>query len=85
MCPILGMSIHYFLLVSFMLLLIEGFQLYQIVKNVFEVWTTKLTVLYVIVAYTVPLLILIITVIMASFIEEDVWDVYRKYEMHLIR
>lgn len=76
------MIVHYFLLVAFMFMLIEGFQLYEIVKHVFEAWTTKLTIIYVVVAYAVPLLILIITVVTASFVEEDVLKVYKKYETY---
>lgn len=56
----MGAMLHYFLLVAYMWMLIEGFQLYRMVKNAFDGWTTKLTIFYVLVAYTVPLLIVIV-------------------------
>lgn len=83
MCPIMGMMEHYFLLVSFSWMLIEGIQFYRMVNNVFYAWTTKLTVFYFLVAYAVPLLIFFITILTASFTEEDVLGAYAGYEPYL--
>lgn len=72
----MGMSIHYFLLVAFMWMFIDGYQLYRIVNNFFNVWTIKMTVFYVILGYTVPLLTLMLTALAASFIQGNVLMVY---------
>lgn len=76
------MVLHHFLLVPFAGILIEGFQLIKIANNVFDVWATKLTVFYALVAYIVPLLIVLITIITASFIEENVLMAYSAYETY---
>ena len=70
------MVLHYFLLVAFMWMLIEGYQLYRIVTQVFDVLTTKLTIFYVLVAYIVPAVIVIATVLTATFIEDDFLKAY---------
>ena len=66
----MGMMEHYFLLVSFMWMLIEGYQFYRMVNNAFYARTRQWTVFYIIVAYAVPLLIFLITILVASFNEE---------------
>jgi len=62
----MGILLHYFLLVSFMWMFIEGVQLYRMTMNVFSVLTTKWTLAYMALAFTVPILIVGITVICAS-------------------
>lgn len=62
----MGVLLHYFLLVSFMWMFIEGVQLYRMTMNVFNVLTTKWTLAYIALAYTIPILIVGITVICAS-------------------
>ena len=45
----------------------EGLQLYRISVVVLDVWTTKWNTYFVLVAYTVPLLIITATILTASF------------------
>ena len=72
----MGMVLHYFLLVAFMWMLIEGYQLYRIVTQVFDVLTTKLTIFYFLVAYILPAVIVIATVLTATSIEDDFLKAY---------
>lgn len=72
----MGMVLHYFLLVAFMWMLIEGYQLYRIVTHVFDVLTTKLTIFYALVAYILPAVIVIATVLTATSIEDDFLKAY---------
>jgi len=72
----MGMVLHYFLLVAFMWMLIEGFELYRMVNHVFGASTSKLTIIYALLAYTVPLLIVVTTILTAVFIEEDFLNAY---------
>ena len=63
----MGILLHYFLLTSFMWMLIEGFQLYIMVVDVFRTRKTKIH--YAIVAYTVPFFIVGVTILTANSYE----------------
>jgi len=65
----MGILLHYILLASFMWMFIEGFQLYRLALNVFDVWNRKWTLFYIIVAYTIPFIIVGITVLVANSLE----------------
>ena len=62
----MGIMLHYMFLASFMWMLLEGFQLYRMSVNVFGVWTRKWTIYYALVAYTVPLFIVGVTILTAN-------------------
>lgn len=68
----MGILLHYVLLVSFMWMFIEGFQLYRMSVNVFDVWTEKWKIYNIILAYTIPFLIVCITVISANAYYEPI-------------
>lgn len=70
----MGILLHYFLLVSFMWMFIEGVQLYRMTLNVFSVLTTKWTLAYIALAFTVPILIVGVTVICASQFARNSWN-----------
>ncbi len=72
----MGMALHYSLLVAFMWTLIEGIDFIRKIDNVFDSWTPKMTFCYVFHAYFIPLAIVIFTVLVAVLTDEDVLDVY---------
>jgi len=65
----MGIFLHYILLASFMWMLLEGFQLYRMTVDVFDAWSRKSALYYAIVAYTVPFLIVGITVLIANSLQ----------------
>ncbi len=65
----MGIILHYMLLASFMWMLLEGFQLYRMAVNVFDIWNKKWTIYYSVVAYSVPLVIVVTTVLIANSFE----------------
>ena len=67
----MGILLHYMLLASFMWMFLEGFQLYRITLNVFDVWTKRWTIYYFVFAYTVPLIIVGTTVLISSYRPPD--------------
>jgi len=77
------MVLHYFLLVAFMWMLIEGYELHRMVNQIFGTLSSKLTIIYALLAYTVPLLIVVITMLTAVFIEEDFLDAYAGDETYV--
>lgn len=62
----MGIFLQYILLASFVWMFIEGMQLGRMAINVFNVMTTKWTRVYMILAYSIPFLIVGITIISAS-------------------
>ncbi len=62
----MGIMLHYMLLTSFIWMLLEGFQLYRMSVHVFDVRARKLTIFYATVAYTVPMVIVATTVLIAD-------------------
>ena len=79
----MGIVLHYFLLVAFMWMLIEGYELHRMVNQIFGTLPSKLTIIYALLAYTVPLLIVVITMLTAVFIEKDFLDAYAGDETYL--
>ena len=79
----MGMVLHYFLLAAFMWMLIEGCELYRMVNQIFGTLRSKLTIIYALLAYTVPLLIVVITMLTAVFIEKDFLDAYAGDETYV--
>lgn len=77
------MVLHYFLLVAFMWMFIEGFQLYRIVTNIFDSRTSK-TIFVVPLAYIIPLAIVIFTVAAAMFMEGDFIGAYAGDETYVL-
>ena len=57
-----------------MWMFIEGFQLYRLAINVFDVWNRKWTLFYIIIAYNIPFVIVGITVLVANSLEPIVED-----------
>jgi len=49
-----------------MWMFVEGLQLYRISFNVLDVWTTKWNIYFVLLAYTLPLIIVGVTILTAS-------------------
>jgi len=78
----MGILLHYMLLASFMWMLLEGFLLYRITLDVFDVWAKTWTIFYLIVAYTVPLFIVGITVLMSIYEPDEIVEVYNSTEYY---
>lgn len=71
----MGILLHYTLLVSFMWMGIEGLRLCLMVVNVFD--RRDFTLLYMMIAYTCPLLIVGVTIVTAQLtLPRGVIDVY---------
>jgi len=79
----MGIFLHYILLASFMWMFIEGTQLYRMATNVFNVMTIKWTTFYIVLAYSMPLLIVGITILSASS-AIGVLEVYSGDEMYYL-
>lgn len=81
----MGVLLHFFLLASFMWFFIDGLQMYRLATNVFKVLNSSIwtTYYYFALAYLVPLLVVLITEICASFSSIGLIGVYSGGEKYL--